>query len=199
MCHKCPNFCSRSICEEPDCTSFGKKMGSPGGQSQSCSSPQRRLHLPVPAKFDQITHHHELLYKFPGESLPGGGIASAFEQNCSGTDNNSRVKSLEFNNRLFLVPKPNNRWRPILDLSTLNKFLKTESFITETPETIRTSLQAGEWDFHILIQSQSRKYMRFHIQGQSHQFKVLPFGLSTAPMEFTVVVKMVNYWHCRGV
>ena len=29
-------------------------------------------------------------------------------------------KSLGFYNRLFLVPKPNNQWRPILDLSTLN-------------------------------------------------------------------------------
>ena len=36
--------------------------------------------------------------------------------------------SLGFYNRLFLMPKPNNRWRPILDLSTLNTFLKTESF-----------------------------------------------------------------------
>ena len=36
--------------------------------------------------------------------------------------------SLGFYNRLFLVPKPNNRWRPVLDLSTLN----TESFKMET-------------------------------------------------------------------
>ena len=48
-------------------------------------------------------------------------------------------KSLGFFNRIFLVPKPNNLWRPILDLSTLNKFLKTEKFKVETPETIRTS------------------------------------------------------------
>ena len=34
--------------------------------------------------------------------------------------------SLGFYNRLFLVPKPNNRWRPILDLSTLNTFLNTD-------------------------------------------------------------------------
>ena len=53
--------------------------------------------------------------------------------------------SLGFYNRLFLVPKPNNRWRPVLDLSNLNTFLNTESFKMETPETIRTSLQAGEW------------------------------------------------------
>ena len=72
----------------------------------------------------------------------------------------------------------------------------------ETPETIRTSLQAGEWVtsidfrdayFHTPIQNQSRKYMRFHIQGKSYQFKTLPFGLSTAPMEFTVVAKDVKF------
>ena len=50
--------------------------------------------------------------------------------------------SLGFYNRLFLVPKPNNRWRPILDLSNLNTFLNTESFKMETPETIRTSRQS---------------------------------------------------------
>ena len=109
--------------------------------------------------------------------------------------------SLGFYNRLFLVPKPNNRWRPILDLSTLNTFLNTGSFKMETPETIRTSLQVGEWVtsinfkdayFHIPIHSQSRKYMRFHLQGRSYQFKALPFGLSTAPMEFTVVAKEVK-------
>ena len=53
--------------------------------------------------------------------------------------------SLGFFNRLFLVPKPDNKWRPILDLSNLNRFLKTEKFKMETPETIRTSLQQGEW------------------------------------------------------
>ena len=71
----------------------------------------------------------------------------------------------------------------------------------ETPETIRASLQEGEWVtsidfkdayFHIPIQEQSRKYLRFHVQGQTYQFKALPFGLSTAPLEFTVVAKEVK-------
>ena len=71
----------------------------------------------------------------------------------------------------------------------------------ETPETIRTSLQTGEWVtskdfkdayFHIPIHNQSRKYMRFHVQGRFYQFKALPFGLSTAPLEFTVVAKEVK-------
>ena len=70
----------------------------------------------------------------------------------------------------------------------------------ETPETIRTS-QQGEWVtsidfkdayFHIPIQEQSRKYLRFHVRGQTYQFKALPFGLSTEPLEFTVVAKEVK-------
>ena len=34
--------------------------------------------------------------------------------------------------------------------------------------------------------------LRFHVQGQTYQFKALPFGLSTAPFEFTVVAKEVK-------
>ena len=54
--------------------------------------------------------------------------------------------SLGIYNQLFLVPKPvENWWTPILDLTTLNQFLKPGKFKMETPEIIRTSLQAGEW------------------------------------------------------
>ena len=97
--------------------------------------------------------------------------------------------SLGFFNRLFLVPKPDNKWRPILDLSNLNLFLKSEKFKMETPET---SIDFKDAYFHIPIQERSRKYLRFYIQGQTYQFKALPFGLSTAPMEFTVVAKEVK-------
>ena len=37
-----------------------------------------------------------------------------------------------------------------------------------------------------------RKYLRFHVQGKTYQFKALPFGLSTVPLEFTVVTKEVK-------
>ena len=109
--------------------------------------------------------------------------------------------SLAFFNRLFIVPKPNHKWPPILDLSTLNQFLCVKTFKMETPETIRTSLQQEEWVtsldfsdayFHIPIHFTSRKFLRFHFQNQSYQFRALPFGLSTAPMEFTGVVKEVK-------
>ena len=54
-----------------------------------------------------------------------------------------RVKYVEFlwfYNCLFLVPKPHQRWRPVIDLSRLNTFLLVEKLKIETPESIRASL-----------------------------------------------------------
>ena len=109
--------------------------------------------------------------------------------------------SLAFFNRLFLVPKPTGLGRPILHLSQLNLFLQSNTFKMETPETIRLSLQKQEWVtsldfsdayFHIPINHRSRKYLRFFLNSQTFQFTALPFGLATAPLEFTKVTKEVK-------
>ena len=113
--------------------------------------------------------------------------------------------SLAFFNRLFLVLKPNKKWRPILDLSSLNKYVKLEKFKMETSKSIRTSLQTSERVtsiyfkdayFHISINPHSRKNLRFHIQGQSYKLKALPFGLSTAA---TVVQEVKLMAQNKGV
>ena len=54
-------------------------------------------------------------------------------------------KFLGFYSRLFLVPKPHQRWRPVIDLRRLNTFLLVERFKMETPESTRASLIPGEW------------------------------------------------------
>ena len=111
------------------------------------------------------------------------------------------VKSLGFYSHLFLVPKPHQRWRPVIDLSRLNTFLHVEKFKMETPESIRTSLVPGEWVssidlsdayLHIPIHPNSRKYLRFCYKAQVFQFTSLPFGLATAPQVFTMIVKEVK-------
>ena len=111
------------------------------------------------------------------------------------------VKPLGFYSRLFLVPKPHQRWRPVIDLSRLNTFLHVEKFKMETPESIRTSLIPGEWVasidlsdayLHIPIHPHSRKYLRFCHRSQVFQFTSLPFGLATAPQVFTMIVKDVK-------
>ena len=141
------------------------------GRSKNNTDFEGGLHPPFqdPATSCKIPNSHKLLCQSSQEQLPVRGITSAYRQECGGTSSQS------------LFPR--------------------EKFKMETPETIRTSLQQGEWVtsvdfkdayFHIPIQEQSRKYLRFHVQGRTYQFKALPFGLSTAPMEFTVIAKEVK-------
>ena len=108
--------------------------------------------------------------------------------------------SLGFFNRLFLVPKPENKWRPILRPKQ-SEFFPQDRKIQDgdtgnhqniSPEGRMDNLRRLQGRLHIPIQERSRKYLRFHIQGQTYQFKALPFGLSTAPMEFTIIAKEVK-------
>ena len=103
-----------------------------------------------------------------------------------------------FYSRLFLVPKPHQRWMPVIDLSRLKTFLLVERFKMETPESIRASLIPGELVplkdlsdtyLHIPIHPNSRKYLRFCHKSQVFQFTSLPFGLAMAPQVFTMIVK----------
>ena len=78
------------------------------------------------------------------------------------------LKSLGFYRHLFLIHKPHQRWRPVIDLSRLNTFLLVERFKMETPESIRASLIPGEWVssidlsdnyLHIPIHPNIRKFL----------------------------------------
>ena len=110
------------------------------------------------------------------------------------------VKSLGFYSRLFPVPKPHQRWSPVIDLSRLNTFLLVERFKMETPESIRASLIPGEWVSSIdlsashipPIHQNSRKYLRFCHKSQVFHFTSFPFGQATPPQVFTMIVKEVK-------
>ena len=111
--------------------------------------------------------------------------------------------------RLFLVPKATGGWRPIVDLSVLNRFLSVTHFRMETVSSILESMTADEWMvsvdlqdayFQVPIHPRSRKFLRFVWQGQVFQFRVLCFGLATAPQVFTKVMAPVSAWaHRLGI
>ena len=95
-----------------------------------------------------------------------------------------------FYSRLFLVPKPDGTFRPIIDLKKLNLFLDIPLFKMETLFSIIAALQPQEWitkidlkdAYHYIpVHVNISKYFRFVITGKTYQFRVLPFGLSTAP------------------
>ena len=103
--------------------------------------------------------------------------------------------------RLFLVPKPGKKWRPVIDLSVLNKHLTVPTVKMETAELIRNSICKGELVvsidltdayFHIPIHQKSQNLLCFHVGGHSFQFRPLPFGIAMAPLEFTRIAREVK-------
>ena len=110
-------------------------------------------------------------------------------------------RTLGFYSRLFLVPKPGKKWRPVIDLSILNNHLSVPTFKMETAEVIRNTICKGEWVvsidltdayFYVPIHEKSQHLLRFHVAGKTYQFRALPFGIATAPLEFSRVVKEVK-------
>ena len=96
-----------------------------------------------------------------------------------------------FDSRLFLVPEPGNKWRPVIDLSVLGKCLLVPTFKMEIAEIIRNSVIKGEWlvsidlkdaFFHVPIHPDSQHWLCFHVDKQMYQFKPRPLGLASAPL-----------------
>lgn len=105
-----------------------------------------------------------------------------------------------FYSRLFLVAKKSGGWRPVIDLSALNRYLVVDHFKMETPRSIIRALRPGEWAtsvdlqdayFHILVHRRFRRYLRFTLFGSVYQFRAMPFGLATAPRIFTRLLRLV--------
>ena len=105
-----------------------------------------------------------------------------------------------FYSRLFLVPKATGGWRPVIDLSLLNKYIYCPSFKMETSTSLRRSVAPGDFAvsldlkdayFHIPINPSARRYLRFAFEGQVFQFRALPFGLNISPWIFTRLMDTV--------
>ena len=110
--------------------------------------------------------------------------------------------------RIFLVPKKNGKLRLIIDLSVLNHFVYTETFKIETQRKVKDAIQLNNWAFsldmtdaylHVPIHPRSRKYLRFTLGGRVYQFKALPFGVSTSPFVFTLLMKVIAFLRKRAI
>ena len=84
-----------------------------------------------------------------------------------------------FYSRIFLVPKKNGKFRLILDLSLLNRYMymyiEKQAFKMETVKSVRQAMRLNDWAvsidltdayLHVPIHRQSRKYLRF-VHGRS--------------------------------
>ena len=72
----------------------------------------------------------------------------------------------------------------------------------ETQRSIRAAITPGEWVvsidlkdayFHVPIAKEYQKYFLFQVGDKTYKFVALPFGLSSAPREFTRVVTVIAH------
>ena len=111
--------------------------------------------------------------------------------------------------RVFVVTKATGGWRPIIDLSLLNKSVAGSKFQMETVQSVLASVRRGDWMvsidlkdayLQVPVHPDSRKYLRFVTSRGTFQFRVLCFGLTTAPQVFTrVMAPVASILHAQGV
>ena len=108
---------------------------------------------------------------------------------------------LVFFSRMFYVSKKNGKFRPIIDLSVLNRYIVTPSFKMETLQKIlplifqvlwATSLDVTDAFLSVPIHPDLQIYFVFVLDGIVYMFQKMPFGLTTAPWLFTRVMKPVK-------
>ena len=141
----------------------------------------------------------QLLCTSAQEPLPVGGIASADKQKCSRVGQKSRISGLL--QPAIFGPKTKQQMETHTRSEQSQQIHQGRKIQNGDTRNDPDLLQIGEWVmsidfkdayFHLPVQNQSRKYLRFHVEGKTYQFKALPFGLSTAPLEFTVMTKEVK-------
>ena len=112
--------------------------------------------------------------------------------------------------RIFVVPKKDGGWRPIINLKWLNKtFLDPPHFRMDTALDAAALLHPGDWTasidlkdayFHVPVNRRFRRFLRFGWRGRLYEYLVLPFGLCLAPLIFTLVTKPLQaFLHARGI
>ncbi|XP_068094667.1 uncharacterized protein [Hyperolius riggenbachi] len=118
-----------------------------------------------------------------------------------------------FYSTVFLVRKPTGKFRLILNLKALNPFVSYQRFRMEsiysvrtllTQNCIMTNIDLRDAYWHIPIRGSSQKFLRFAIKEkrmiQHFQFRVLPFGISSAPRIFSkVMAEVTKFFHMEGI
>ena len=120
----------------------------------------------------------------------------------------------QFCNSLRVAVQSSGKLRLILDLSHLNKFVVKKSVKYEDLRTVLQLFSPGMFVFsfdlksayhHIDICEEHMKFLSFKwpsVDGamKFYEFKVLPFGLTSAPYVFTKVMRqLVKFWRGCGL
>ena len=89
---------------------------------------------------------------------------------------------------MFLVPKPNGTYQPILNISNLNLYIDCPHFKMETVQSLCTAVRPSDWTIsidlkdaylHVPIHPGSFRYQRLALSPMKvYHFQALPFSLN---------------------
>ena len=115
----------------------------------------------------------------------------------------------QFLSPIFLVPKKDGSYRPVINPRPLNRHIEQVHFKMESLGMMKDLLRQDDWMasvdlkdayLSVAIWEDHRKYLRFQWQGSTYEFRCLSFGLSSTPRVFTKLLKPVlARLHHQGV
>ena len=144
--------------------------------------------LKIPNQIRFSAEEEKLVDKEVSSLLSEGAIIACFHE------------PHEFISNIFLVPKPNGKFRPVINLKQLNEFVVYEHFKQETFPFVLELVQKNDFFtnldlrsayFSIPIHPDYQKFLKFTWKGMLYKFISLCFGLSSSPRVFTKVLKPV--------
>ena len=161
---------------------------------------QLRSHPPLFCEFQHFNvkaaaAHHPVIQKEVDELLAKGAI----EPSSGGAG---------FYSSMFVVPKHTGGLHPILNLKHFNHYMHIPSFKMPTLKNVWQLIQQGDFAFsidlqdaylHVPIVKHHHHFLHFVWHNVPYRWKVLPFGLATAPRVFTSLTKPILFCHCKGL
>ena len=107
--------------------------------------------------------------------------------------------SHQYLSSIFVIPKKDTGYRPVINLRNLNSHIPYQHFKMEGLSLLKELLQKGDFMikidlkdayFSVPLSKHSRKYVSFLWEGDIYQFLCLCFGLGPAPRLFTKLLKV---------
>ena len=105
-----------------------------------------------------------------------------------------------FYSSVFVVPKKDGGWRPIINLRELNRYVISPHFKMENISNLKDVILPRDWMCKIDLKDaylsvpmhrSNWKFLRFSWKEEYYQFQTLPFGLKSAPYVFTKILRPV--------
>ncbi|KAA6375536.1 MAG: hypothetical protein EZS28_028936 [Streblomastix strix] len=100
----------------------------------------------------------------------------------------------------FLVPKPSDEWRKILNASLLNEQMQPLHFKMNGVEQVRYLLIPNDWAItfdlksafhHLIVYPPHRAYLAFEVDNHHYQYRAMPLGCKHFPIFFTQALTLL--------